>query len=90
MAGNILLEDPAIIKIAEKYCKTSAQICLRFLVQRGICVIPKSLHEERIKSNFDVFAWTLADEDFILLENLDCKRRWTAVPWFDFDKDWPN
>ncbi|WMV52249.1 hypothetical protein MTR67_045634 [Solanum verrucosum] len=47
--------QPAVISVAEKMGKTPAQICLRWGVQMGHCVLPKSTHESRIKENFDIF-----------------------------------
>ena len=49
-----LLENETLIKIAEKYKKTSAQICLRWALQRNLAVIPKSIHCERICENINV------------------------------------
>lgn len=58
-----LFTDPVLEKIAAKYSKTTAQVMLRWHIQRGIVVIPKSTHIERMKENFDVFGFTLSDED---------------------------
>lgn len=48
------MEEASVKKFAAKYKKSSAQILLRYLLQRGIAVIPKSINKERIKENFDV------------------------------------
>lgn len=48
------LNEPTVLSIAEKYGRTPAQILLRFLIQRGIVVVPKSSSKERIKENFQV------------------------------------
>jgi diketogulonate reductase-like aldo/keto reductase len=49
-----LLNNPTVLKIAEQHAKTSAQILLRHIVQRGIAVIPKSTNPERIQQNLQV------------------------------------
>lgn len=49
-----LLDDSKLIAIAKKYNKSTAQICIKFQVQRGIPVLPKSVTPSRIKENFDV------------------------------------
>ncbi len=57
--------------IAEKYSKSIGQVILRWNVQRGVVAIPKSVKEERIKENFDVFDFELTDEDMQSIANLD-------------------
>lgn len=64
-------DNPAIVEIAEKYGKTPAQIMLRWQIQRGIVVIPKSTHIERMEENFNVFDFTLAEEDMDKIAALD-------------------
>lgn len=66
-----LFTDPVLEKIAAKYGKTTAQVMLRWHIQRGIAVIPKSTHIERMKENFDVFGFTLSDEDMQAIAELD-------------------
>ncbi|KAL7645563.1 UNVERIFIED_CONTAM: hypothetical protein RMT77_003949 [Armadillidium vulgare] len=66
-----VLTDPVILKIVKKYGKTPVQIILKSLIQRNIIVIPKSSNPERIKSNFDIFDFTLSEDDMKTLEKLD-------------------
>ena len=51
------MDDPKMLEIANKYGKSPAQVCIRFQVQRGVSVIPKSVTPARIKSNFEVSLW---------------------------------
>ncbi|GGC91743.1 aldo/keto reductase [Enterococcus wangshanyuanii] len=66
-----LLQDPTILALAEKYHKSAAQIILRWHVQNEIIVIPKSIKEERIASNADLFDFELSTEDLALIDQLD-------------------
>nr|CAD7401749.1 unnamed protein product [Timema cristinae] len=65
------LNDPVVVKIAQKHKKSPAQILLRHIVQRGIAVIPKSANPVRIKENFDFFDIILDDQDINELNALD-------------------
>jgi 2,5-diketo-D-gluconate reductase A len=65
------LDDPTVAGIAERMGKTPAQVLLRWCVQHGLPVIPKSTHRERIAENADIFSFTLADEDMFALNGLD-------------------
>lgn len=58
-------------EIAAAHEKTNAQIALRFLLQSGVIVIPKSVHKERMQENFDVFDFTLSNEEMGKLQALD-------------------
>ena len=69
-----LFTNPALQKIGAKYNKTVAQVILRWHIQRGIVVIPKSTHIERMEQNFDVFDFTLSDEDMKTIASLDKKQ----------------
>lgn len=61
MKGNVLTH-PVITSIAEKLGKTPAQVCLRWGLQVGNSVLPKSTKEGRIKENFDIFDWSIPDD----------------------------
>lgn len=69
-----LFTNETIAKIAAKYHKTVAQVILRWELDRGIVVIPKSVHIERMKENFDVFDFKLSDEDMAVMTGLDKKQ----------------
>ena len=66
-------DNPVLTKIGEKYGKTPAQVMLRWNIQRGIIVIPKSTHKERMEENFAVFDFTLSEEDMDAIAALDKK-----------------
>ena len=66
-----LFTDPVLAKIGAKYGKTVAQVILRWHIQRGIVVIPKSTHIERMEENFNVFDFVLSDEDMKEIASLD-------------------
>lgn len=66
-----LLEHPTITGIAEAYGKTAAQVIIRWHLQIGNIVIPKSVNPERIASNFDVFDFELSDDDVTSISSLD-------------------
>lgn len=66
-----LFTNPTIAEIGKKYNKSVAQVVLRWEIQRGIIVIPKSVHAERMKQNFEVFDFKLSDEDMSVIAGLD-------------------
>lgn len=70
--NNIFLNE-VLVSIAEKHNKSVAQVILRWLTQRGIVVIPKSVHKERIIENFNIFDFELNQEDMKLITTLDTK-----------------
>lgn len=66
-----MFTNPVLAEMGRKYNKTVAQVILRWHIQRGVIVIPKSTHIERMKENFDVFDFTLTDEDMNIIAKLD-------------------
>lgn len=68
-----LFHDPVLEAIGQKYGKSSAQVILRWHLQRGVVVIPKSTHIERMRQNLDVFDFTLCQEDMDAIAALDKK-----------------
>lgn len=69
-----LLNNPVIVKIADKYGKNPGQVILRFENQEGIIVFPKSTKDERIKSNMDIFDFRLSDAEMDKIRALDTGR----------------
>lgn len=70
---NIFVE-PLLTQIGAKYGKSSAQVALRFLVQNGIAVIPKSVHRQRMEENIAVFDFQLTTEDIERIRSLDGRK----------------
>lgn len=66
-----IMKNPDIKKIADNHHKTPAQIALRFNVQRGIVVIPKSMKIERMRENIDIFDFALTEEEMNIIRKLD-------------------
>lgn len=63
--------NPILTEIGNKYGKSPAQVALRWNIQRGVVVIPKSVHEDRMKQNFDVFDFALSQEDMDKISTMD-------------------
>lgn len=68
---NNFFTNTVLEAIGRKYGKTVAQVALRWLVQRDVIVIPKSVHVERMKQNLDIFDFVLSDEDMDEISRLD-------------------
>jgi diketogulonate reductase-like aldo/keto reductase len=66
-----IFTHPILSEIGEKYGKTAAQIALKWNAQRGVSIIPKSVHSDRQKQNIDIFDFTLTDEDMNKIDGLD-------------------
>lgn len=66
-----IFTDPVLTGIGKKYSKSAAQVALRWNVQRGVVVIPKSTHRERMEQNFDIWNFTLSDEDMKTISRMD-------------------
>ena len=71
---NNFFTNPTLKAVGDKYGKSVTQVALRFLIQRGVVVIPKSVKKERMIQNMDVFDFKLSDEDMHAIRNLDLKQ----------------
>ncbi|TPL49922.1 aldo/keto reductase [Mesorhizobium sp. B2-4-6] len=71
LGSGRLLSDPTLEKLAKKHGKSVAQVIIRWHLQEGLVVIPKSIHQERIAGNFDVFGFELDSEDMQTVHGLD-------------------
>ncbi|XP_077449461.1 aldo-keto reductase family 1 member D1-like isoform X1 [Stigmatopora argus] len=89
-----LLEDELLVSLACKYKKTTAQIALRFNVQKGVVVIPKSFRPHRIRENFQIFDFCISDEDMKAIDGLNKNIRfvellmWADHPEYPFHDDY--
>ncbi|MCM1336027.1 MAG: aldo/keto reductase [Bacteroides sp.] len=68
---NGIFTHPVLTEIGAKYNKSAAQVALRWNVQRGVVVIPKSVHKERMEQNFNIWDFTLSDEDMQKIAAMD-------------------
>ena len=68
---NGIFTNETLVKIGKKYGKTAAQTALRFLLQSGVAIIPKSTHKERMAENLDVLNFSLSEEDMREISALD-------------------
>lgn len=66
-----IFTHPVLTEIGAKYGKTAAQIALKWNAQRGVSILPKSVHVERMEQNFDIWDFTLSDEDMQKIAALD-------------------
>lgn len=85
-----MFENATLKKIGEKYGKSVAQVILRWLIQRGVIVVCKSTHLERMEENFNVFDFKLSEEDMEEIKSLDSSDSLffnhqdpNMVEWFD-------
>ena len=75
-----IFKNPSLTAVGERHGKTAAQIALKFLVQNGIIIIPKTTHKERMMENIDLFDFTLSDDDMEEVRHLDTGRNVTGWP----------
>lgn len=68
---NNFFSNPVLASIGQKYGKSVAQVALRWLTQRGVIIIPKSVHVKRMEQNLDILDFTLSDEDMAEIAKLD-------------------
>ncbi|CAK1587901.1 unnamed protein product [Parnassius mnemosyne] len=84
-----LLEDPKLKAVAERLGKTVAQILIRYQIDSGNIVIPKSVNKSRIASNFQVLDFKLSREDLDLINSFDCNGRFVPMTASLGHKDHP-
>jgi 2,5-diketo-D-gluconate reductase A len=75
IAQGKVLDDPAILRVAERYGKTASQVTLRWHVQRGDIVFPKSVTRSRVEENFAIFDFELSEDDLREITALDRNER---------------
>jgi len=75
-----IFKNKALVGIGERYGKTAAQVALKFLIQNGIIIIPKTTHKERMIENINHFDFTLTDDDLQEIRLLDTGRNVTGWP----------
>ena len=87
---NGMFTNETLVNIGKKYGKTSAQVILRWLIQRGVIIACKSTHIERMEENFNAFDFELSDEDMEEIRKLDSNDSLffnhqdpVMVEWFD-------
>ena len=71
LTQGLKLDDPRLVSMAKKYHKSTAQILIRWVLQRGVVAIPKSSKEENIRHNADVFGFTISAEDMRVLDSFN-------------------
>ena len=70
---NNFFKNPVLLEIGKAHGKTLAQTALRYLLQRGVVIIPKSTHKERMQENFDLFGFELTAEEMERIQAIDTK-----------------
>jgi 2,5-diketo-D-gluconate reductase A len=80
IAQGAVLDDPEIGKIAAAHGRTPAQVVLRWHLQRGDVVFPKTVNPERMRENFDLFSFELADDEMAGITGLDRGERGRTGP----------
>ena len=80
LARGAYLKSPLMLEIGKTHEKTPAQVGLRWLVQQGISVIPKSVHKERLEENSQIFVFALSDEEMAAITAMDAQQRVAGVP----------
>ena len=80
LARGAYLKSPLMLEIGKTHEKTPAQVGLRWLVQQGISIIPKSVHKERLEENSQIFDFALSDEEMAAITAMDAQQRVAGVP----------
>ena len=81
------LGDPVIGQVAKKHDKTAAQVVLRWVLQQGFIVIPKSENPARIRENASIFDFELDEEDLVVISKLDRGQKGNTGVWNPWDHE---
>lgn len=84
-----LLEEPKVLQLAKKYNKSPAQILIRYHIENGVIVVPKSVTKSRIESNLQVFDFVISPEDMEILEGLNQNLRYLQWLYVSKHKEYP-
>jgi diketogulonate reductase-like aldo/keto reductase len=85
LAKGAFVKEPILQKIGEKHGKNACQVCLRWMVQREIPVIPKSSGKKHLEENLALFDFTLNKEEMAQIDALNRNERFCDGDWTDFD-----
>lgn len=85
LARGEVLKNKILIKIGTKYNKNPCQVSLRWMIQKGIVVIPKASSEKHIESNFNIFDFELSTEDVKEINNIQERKRTINPPYAEFE-----
>ena len=80
LARGAYLYDDVMCVLATKYGKTPAQIGLRWILQKGVAIIPKSTQEERIINNAQLFDFEIEEEDMAIIDTLNKNQKYSGIP----------
>ena len=80
LARGAYLKSPLMIEIGKSHGKSPAQVGLRWLVQQGISVVPKSVHKDRILENSQIFDFSLTEEEMLAITAMDAQMRVAGIP----------
>ena len=80
LARGAYLKSPLMIEIGKSHGKSPAQVGLRWLVQQGISVVPKSVHKDRILENSQIFDFSLTEEEMVAITAMDAQMRVAGIP----------
>lgn len=84
LARTKIFEEEIIQNLADKYDKSRAQIVLRWGVQKGVVVIPRSSSRDHIKKNIQIFDWELSQKDIERIDSISTKKRLVTLHYADF------
>ena len=85
LARGNLFSDEVLIEIGNRYHKKPGQVSLKWLLQKGLIVIPKGSSREHLKENLDVFDFILTDEEMLAIDSLDQAKRYIDPPISEFN-----